>query len=210
MVKKPTLDKIKGIENRLKQMREDPRTNDYEYKGRLSRFYETFDETVWGQILCKMWLAKCYKQSRDYKTNKERIEAIDKYEKAVEKIFTRWETHITRGHYTSGYIYILGNPGMPGVFKIGQTHEQTPRVRANQLYSEGKTAVPARFSVEYERETFDCLDLEKYLFEELWDARVSFDKEFFKMELGRLKDTVDELISEYELSQYKYFNTRKI
>ena len=200
------LDNIERIENRLEQMRDDPRTSHYEYKSGLQGFYFTLDEEIWGQMLCKMWMARCYTKSRDYPTNKERIEKIDSYKEDVEHMSTPWKEYLINCNNTSGYIYILGNPGMPGIFKIGETHKQKPKDRAIKLYSEGKTAVPARFSVEYERKTFDCLDLETHLFEELYGSRVSFDKEFFQMELGRLKTTVDKLMSEYELLQYKNFN----
>jgi hypothetical protein len=45
----------------------------------------------------------------------------------------------------SGYIYVLSNPNMPGLVKIGYT-DRSPEARAKDL--SGATGVPGRFKVE--------------------------------------------------------------
>lgn len=200
------------IENRRQQMINDPRVRNVEgnesltvYGKRLTRFYETLSDEVWGIMLSKRWLTNCYMKSRDYINAKERIERVDKYEKANRLMNKQWAEYLKRNNSISGYVYILGNPGMPGHFKIGGTTDK-PEERADNLYSQGKTAVPARFSVEYKRMTFDCWGAENYIHNELYLERINTEREFFKIQLGKAKTKVDELITEYELFRYKHFN----
>lgn len=75
-----------------------------------------------------------------------------------------------------GSVYVMTNPVMPGVVKIGRTTGCCEK-RAEQLYN---TSVPARFSVVYICETNDCAYLEKMVHERLDQDRVSSDREYFK------------------------------
>ncbi|MBL4747578.1 MAG: GIY-YIG nuclease family protein [Magnetovibrio sp.] len=48
--------------------------------------------------------------------------------------------------HTNGFVYIMSNPSMPGLLKIGCT-TRTPEERANELHQ--ATGVPGKFTVEW-------------------------------------------------------------
>jgi hypothetical protein len=75
----------------------------------------------------------------------------------------------------SGFVYILSNPSMPGLLKIGST-EKLPTERASQLYS---TGVPEPFKVEFAVWCENHQQAERKIHEELDDCRISDGREFF-------------------------------
>lgn len=78
----------------------------------------------------------------------------------------------------SGFVYCLSNRCMPGVYKIGFTRG-SPNFRAKQLSA--PTGVPAQFEVEWYVESDEADLLEKEIHTALVKARVSPDREFFKV-----------------------------
>ena len=77
----------------------------------------------------------------------------------------------------SGFVYILSNPSMPGLLKIGST-EKLPTERAAQLYS---TGVPEPFKVEFAVWCSDQKTVETDVHEELVGDRVNNSREFFRI-----------------------------
>lgn len=77
----------------------------------------------------------------------------------------------------SGFVYVLSNPSMPGLLKIGST-EKLPTERANQLYS---TGVPEPFVVEFAIWCKDHRQVEAEVHEELEGFRASSNREFFRV-----------------------------
>ena len=90
---------------------------------------------------------------------------------------------------TKGYIYILINPSMQGVVKIGRT-TRTTKDRISELSSH--SGVPTPFELVYERQFNDCQVAEKEIHTRLTQYRLSRDREFFKMPTS---DAVVALIS---------------
>lgn len=86
-----------------------------------------------------------------------------------------------------GYVYVLSNPAMPGLVKIGRS-ENDPRIRAQQLYT---TGVPAPFKVEFAWLADDHCQLEAELHEEFADFRVA-GREFFLVEASRVASSICE------------------
>jgi hypothetical protein len=80
----------------------------------------------------------------------------------------------------TGYIYILINPLMPGLLKIGKTR-RTPDARAEEL--SGDTGVPAEFIVAYETPVSDCDAAEAEIHRKLGNFRSNKNREFFKIDL---------------------------
>lgn len=80
-----------------------------------------------------------------------------------------------------GFIYILTNPSMPGLIKIGMT-TRNPHSRARELSN--ATGVPTRFTVSYQRQTDNCQLLEQRIHQRLVRYRVALGKEFFQIPIG--------------------------
>jgi len=78
-----------------------------------------------------------------------------------------------------GYVYILSNPSMPNLVKIGKTR-RGGRHRAKEIY---QTGVPTPFTLEYEVYTHDCDALEYYVHECLDKFRVNQSREFFELDV---------------------------
>lgn len=86
-----------------------------------------------------------------------------------------------------GYIYILSNPYMPGIVKIGMT-ERDPNERISELSS--ATGVPASFILEYSLFVPDLEMAEKEIHIALSGNRVGDNKEFFKLSVEEAKEVV--------------------
>lgn len=86
-----------------------------------------------------------------------------------------------------GFVYVLGNHWMAGIYKVGFT-ERSPSLRCEEL-SKG-TAVPAPFDLICYAEYREAHAREKEIHRLLADARVSSDREFFKCDLLRIVELV--------------------
>lgn len=77
-----------------------------------------------------------------------------------------------------GYVYLLANPAMPGIVKIGRTN-RPPDDRVNELSS--ATGVPTPFELVYSVYTNDCHEAERRVHDWLSErgARVAANREFF-------------------------------
>ena len=90
-----------------------------------------------------------------------------------------------------GYVYILINPSMQGLIKIGRTIRDS-RERARKLWT---TGIPTPFQVAFEIFSEEHDKLETLMHNELADFRVSDDREFFKYPLDRAIKLLQELNS---------------
>ena len=73
-------------------------------------------------------------------------------------------------------VYILSNPSMPGLIKIGKT-EKTAHERAEELYT---TGVPEPFSIAYSIPSQYPEILEDILHKKFKQYRINKDREFFR------------------------------
>jgi hypothetical protein len=78
-----------------------------------------------------------------------------------------------------GYVYVLSNPAMPDLVKIGFTTQDDINVRLRELFS---TGVPAPFSVEYACKLLDYRKVESALHRAFHPQRVHAKREFFNIE----------------------------
>jgi tetratricopeptide (TPR) repeat protein len=86
-----------------------------------------------------------------------------------------------------GYIYILINPSIMDVVKIGKTGRD-PEDRANELSS--ATGVPTPFYLAYKAYFQDITQAENFVHSRLEQFRVSSNREFFRIPLHKAIDTV--------------------
>jgi len=79
-----------------------------------------------------------------------------------------------------GYVYVLMNPSMEGMVKIGKTQRE-PEKRAKELSS--TTGVPTPFVVVYESYFESCSEAEDFVHTSLGvkGHRVSENREFFEI-----------------------------
>lgn len=77
-----------------------------------------------------------------------------------------------------GYVYILSNPSMPNLLKIGCT-DRSSAERIIELSS--ATGVPTPFDLEFEIKFIDHVEGEGAIHKELEPFRVSGSKEFFRV-----------------------------
>lgn len=90
---------------------------------------------------------------------------------------------------SKGIIYVLSNPAMPELVKIGKTKDINQRL--SSLYS---TGVPLPFKCVYAKEVEDMDYAEEKLHAGLGSARINEKREFFKIpedELIHLFDLID-------------------
>ena len=77
-----------------------------------------------------------------------------------------------------GCVYILRNPAMPDLIKIGYT-TRTAEARANELY-EGALGVPKPFVVVHTNDCEEPQKLEAKVHKRLAEYRINNNREFFK------------------------------
>lgn len=98
---------------------------------------------------------------------------------------------------SKGYVYILSNPMMPGLVKIGKTTREV-NARAVELY---QTGVPAPFKVEHQLLTPDCHVLELKVHKALDQFRVDPGREFFNVDVesafSQVTDLHREIVEEW-------------
>lgn len=79
-----------------------------------------------------------------------------------------------------GYVYILTNPAMPGLVKIGMTERENLDVRLRELYS---TGVPVPFQCAFAAKVSknDCGRIERALHTAFAPNRINENREFFRI-----------------------------
>lgn len=81
-----------------------------------------------------------------------------------------------------GYVYILTNPSMPGLVKIGRTNRD-PEIRLKELNKPTSVATP--FVIEFTIKTQNAKITEKLIHDKLIKYRVNKKREFFKISLAQ-------------------------
>lgn len=93
-----------------------------------------------------------------------------------------------------GFIYVIGNPSMPNIFKIGFTLNH-PLTRMEQL--SGATACPTPFELLAAFGTPDPRVVETLIHQELADWRINTQREFFKTSPAHVLAVIEVYASRY-------------
>jgi hypothetical protein len=80
-------------------------------------------------------------------------------------------------------VYVLTNPAMPNLTKVGKTTQGDVETRLSQLYTSG---VPVPFECAYACQVKDCTEVESALHLAFGNTRVNPKREFFKIEPERV------------------------
>jgi hypothetical protein len=102
----------------------------------------------------------------------------------------------------SQIVYVLTNPAMPGLVKIGKTTQSEVEERMKQLYS---TGVPVPFDCAFACQVKDATEVERALHLAFGMTRINPNREFFKLEAERVIAVlrllkVDDITQEFEKS----------
>lgn len=76
-------------------------------------------------------------------------------------------------------VYVLSNPAMPGLVKIGRTSHDDANTRIAQLYT---TGVPVPFTIEFAARVPNSEEVEKALHTAFAPYRVNPKREFFRLD----------------------------
>jgi hypothetical protein len=93
------------------------------------------------------------------------------------------------------YLYVLSNPAMPGLIKIGKT-TTSPNQRMSELFS---TGVPSPFVLELSLQVEDCHVSERAAHQALIDCRLANNREFFKASIAHAIKTILPAIGQYRI-----------
>jgi len=88
----------------------------------------------------------------------------------------------------SGIVYLLTNPVMPGLTKIGKTNINGLESRLQTLYN---TSIPIPFHCFYACEVEDPDLVEKKLHDAFGDHRINKKREFFEIDAERVKSVLE-------------------
>ncbi len=102
----------------------------------------------------------------------------------------------------SQIVYVLTNPAMPGLVKIGKTTQLEVEDRMRQLYG---TGVPVPFDCAFACQVKDATEVERALHFAFGTTRINPNREFFKIEPERVIAIlrllkVDEITTQFEKS----------
>lgn len=81
-------------------------------------------------------------------------------------------------NFKAGIVYVLTNPAMPNIVKIGMTNRENLDARMRELYT---TGVPVPFVCEYACKVEDCSVVETALHKAFEPDRVNPQREFFSI-----------------------------
>jgi hypothetical protein len=84
-----------------------------------------------------------------------------------------------------GFVYILKNEAMPGIYKIGITGRDELNIRIDELYV-GKTNIPLPFECVFACRVKNYEDVEKIIHNAFMDNRVNPNREFFTIDPDRV------------------------
>jgi hypothetical protein len=105
----------------------------------------------------------------------------------------RKDIYANRGE-ADQWVYILSNPTLPNIFKIGYTKNE-PEIRAKQISASTGVALP--YKVEWAFQCFNGEQLEHEVHAELATYRVNQQREFFDIPLVEAQEAIEKLGKNY-------------
>ena len=92
------------------------------------------------------------------------------------------------------WVYILSNPALPNMLKIGYTKNE-PEIRAKQISAATGVALP--YKVEWAFQCFNGEQLEHEVHAELATYRVNQNREFFDIPLAEAQEAIEKIGKNY-------------
>ena len=113
----------------------------------------------------------------------------DGWDKITYYTSRRKDTYANRGK-ADQWVYILSNPALPNMLKIGYT-KNDPETRARQISAATGVALP--YKVEWAFQCFNGEQLEQEVHRELESYRVNQNREFFDIPLVEAQEAIEAL-----------------
>jgi hypothetical protein len=134
--------------------------------------------------------------SEDYSNNPPTYFTIQELQDGWDEItyYTGKKRGLFVGREGDEWVYILSNPAMPHMVKIGYTAKD-PFLRANQI-SRG-TGIPLGFEVEWAYKCFKGERIESEVHKYFKKQRVNTQKEFFRVSLEEAKQIIEQIGEKY-------------
>ena len=117
----------------------------------------------------------------------------DGWDKITYYTSRRKDIYANRGK-ADQWVYILSNPSLPNMLKIGYTKNE-PETRAKQISASTGVALP--YKVEWAFQCFNGEQLEQEVHRELETYRVNQQREFFDIPLDEAQETIVKLCKNY-------------
>ena len=117
----------------------------------------------------------------------------DGWDKITYYTSRRKDMYANRGN-ADQWVYILSNPTLPNMFKIGYTKHE-PEIRAKQISASTGVALP--YKVEWAFQCFNGEQLEQEVHQELESYRVNQNREFFDIPLVEAQEAIEKLGKHY-------------
>ena len=134
--------------------------------------------------------------SEDYSNNPPTYFLVQEQPDGWDKIiyYTGKKRGLFIGREGDEWVYILSNPAMPDMVKIGYTAKD-PFSRAHQI-SRG-TGIPLGFEVEWAYKCFKGERIEQEVHKVFKKQRVNTQKEFFRVSLNEAKQVIEQIGEKY-------------
>jgi hypothetical protein len=134
--------------------------------------------------------------SEDYSNNPPTYFTVQELQDGWDEItyYTGKKRGLFVGREGDEWVYILSNPAMPHMVKIGYTAKD-PFLRANQI-SRG-TGIPLGFEVEWAYKCFKGERIESEVHKYFKKQRVNTQKEFFRVSLEEAKQIIEQIGEKY-------------
>ncbi|HJP69521.1 MAG TPA: GIY-YIG nuclease family protein [Sphingomicrobium sp.] len=100
-----------------------------------------------------------------------------------------------------GFVYVLANECMPGIYKIGMT-EKAPQERLEQLSS--ATSIPLPFDMVFFAQVQNPLKVEQAMHRHFEDRRVNESREFFRASIKDIHDYLERTTEPFHIYEQLY------
>lgn len=154
----------------------------------VNRQYADVDLIENGQMHGECWIENA---------EGEYVSPVNRFKLMEQKIFGSGQ----------GFIYVLTNPTMPGIVKIGITNRSVEN-RASELTSSTGVAMP--FEVAFQLRVSDMVLAEEMVFTRISQKRLSSKREFFSLSLDEAQAVIEQVATEIDrkaLTKERYLNS---
>ena len=98
-----------------------------------------------------------------------------------------------------GFVYVLNNPSLEGMVKIGAT-TKSPSKRCWELSS--STSIPTPFNIVYSQPSMNPFKVESIVHTILDEYRVNQNREFFNVDADKAADLIEDIENKLNIDYY--------